>query len=784
MADASLRRARLRSLLVVLIVAAAWLATLPRLRLTTAITYFLPELADQRAGRLAKELAEGELSRTVILDVSGDEPAAVGQTARRLMTALETDPATESVRSGLDEAAQGRVLELLTHRSPTAFLDASELDDAAISARLEQQKRRLTSPLGPFVRNLVPSDPLGGTLGVLERLADLDSGRTTSQDGILFTADQKHAFVFATTRAGAFDAAAQRAYLDRAHAAFLAARSSPAERLETSGIGQITVAAESQIRGDIERIGGLSTLGIVLLFAGLFRSPRMLGLGLVPLWFGSAVAIVLSHWVFGELHGLTLAFGSSLLGVGIDYAEHYFSHFALTPERGPRAVMTNVWPGLWMGALTTVIGFSGLGLTGFPGIRQIAFFSAVAIGAALLGTRWLLPPWMPATYRRPRLMDWLEAWTERLVELGRRRPRVLFSGLVSGLVVVALVPGLVRARFVDDVSALLAIDPALMAEDARVRERVSPFDPGRFVVIVRHEEEEALQALERTSAALAAAQRDGLVDGYAPLGALVRSRASQQASFERARRERERLTALMAAQGFVPSALSPFFDALERDGPELVTLADVKASPLGGVVASLSPRLREGQAFVIPLRGVHDARALRGRLPEATVLDEPALLEDTYGAVRRHTMRMLVVGMLLVAATLAVRYRSPRLVLAALVPGSLGAIGAISIAGLAGTPVNVLHLVGLLLVLSMGVDYGIFVVEGRESAKTSAHSLVSIITATTTTLLSFGLLASSPSPALRALGTTITIGLLLSALLCPLASILISISPATPRHGR
>lgn len=771
MVDDSRNKARLRSAALVLVVLVVWLVTLPRLQVTTAITHFLPELADQRAARLAKSIAEGEASRTLVLDVSGDAPEALVRTAHGLMDALRDDPEVKSVRSGLSDDGQREVYRLLAERSPTALLDASDFEDAAVRLRLEDLKRKLASPMGPFVRELAKADPLGGTMGVLARLSELDGGRTSSRDGVLFTADEHHAFVFVTTRASAFDAPAQRELFGRILRAFDRARGASGQRLESSGIARMSVASESQIRGDIERIGGISTVGIILLFALLFRSPRMLGLGLLPLWFGSAVAVVASHLVFGELHGLTLAFGSSLLGVGIDYAEHFFSHFALTPERGARRVMREVWPGLWMGALTTVIGFSGLGLTGFPGVRQIAFFSAVSIVAALLGTRWLLPPWMPTEYRRPRAMVWVAEHAQDLLERVRRRPRM---ALVPAVLVVLCLPGIARARFVDDVSALLAMDPELMAEDARVRDRVSPLDPGRFVVVVRPDEDEALDALAEATRQLEAAERDGLLEGHVPLGALLRSRRAQLASFHAARVKQGRIRELLATSGFVPSAFEPFFQRLEAEAPVLLRLEEVEASPMGALVGALAPRLPEGQAFVIPLRGVRDVAALRDRLPGAVMIDEPMLLESTYRSVRRHTMLMLLVGFGLVAGTLVARYRSPNLVVAALLPGALGALGAVSLAGLLGTPLNVLHFVGLLLVLSMGVDYGIFVVEGRGTAEDRAHSLVSVATATSTTLLSFGLLALSPSPALRALGGTITIGLSLGAVFCPVAAVLVS----------
>ncbi len=760
----SRRRARAVSLLVLLVTAVAVAFALPRLRVTTSITHLMPDGADKRAAHLAKELAEGEWSRTLVLDVSGDRPERLHETATRFAERLRAIPGAR-VRSGVDEGAEAELAALFARRSPTALLDAEDFGEARASERLARLRTRLASPLGVFVRRLAPRDPLGGTLDALEELGATNDGRLVSQRGILFTADEAHALLFLVTSESALDATSQRALLARVDEAFREARGSPAERLETSGVARMTVAAEAQIRGDIERIGGISTLWIVLLFAVLFGSLRMMGLAIVPLAFGSAVAILVTHVVFGEIHGITLAFGTSLLGVGIDYAEHYFTHFSLTPERGAGAVMRSVWPGLWMGALTTIVGFAGMGLTGFPAVRQIAVFSAVAIVAALFATRLLLPPWMPAGHTRPRSMAQLSLLADRVVAGVAARRWLLWAPAV---LVVVMVPALARTRFVDDVSALLAIDAEAMSEDARVRERVSAGDTGRFAIVVRADEEEALAALEHTTRALEDAKRDGLLEGYVSVSTLLRSRARQEASFARAKASKDELAAVMRREGFVPEAFAPFFADLDVAAPSLLTLDDLRSSPLAGLVAPLAPRLRAGQAFVVPLRGVKDTNALARRLGEAVLVDEPALLETTYRDVRRNTIAMVLAGAALVIVTLFARYRSPRAVLAASCPALLGAAGAVAAFGAAGVPLNLLHLVALVLVLSMGVDYGIFVVEARSNDEERAMAFVSIVTATSTTLLSFGLLALSANPALRALGATITIGLTVTMLLCPL----------------
>ena len=754
----------------------AWAAVIPRLRVTTSMTHFLPDAEDKRVATLARSLADSSITSTLTLDVSGAPPTELAAMARTLREKLAADARTRWARSGLDESAFEHTIALFSGRETAALVPAEEMDAAHLRARIASLKAALGTPMGPLVRALAPRDPLGGMVGALDALRSAQGRPMTSQDGALLSEDETHAFVFVATRARAFDAPAQREYLTFVDRTFASVRGDRANaRLEIGGVARYAVASEAQIRGDIERIGTLSTLGILLLFALVFRSGRMLGLGLVPLLFGSAVAMVASHLVFGEIHGLTIAFGTSLLGVGIDYAEHYFTHFSLEPEAGAEPIMQRVWPGLWLGAVTTLIGFAGLAFTGFPGVREIAFFSAASIVGALVGTKLLLPPWMPTHYRAPRLPARLATWAERMLHaLGRQRA-LAWAPLLAFAVSLAL---LARVKFVDDLSVLLSVDPALRAEDTRVRERVTAATPGQFVLVVDRDEERALEKLDATTRALQTAAREGLVGSFAPLGAWIRSPRAQAASFAAARAHRADIARSLDEAGFEAAPFAPFFATLDAPPPAPVRLQDLLATPAGAMLAALAPELPEGRAFVMPLASVRDANELRARLPDAVLIDEPALLESTYRRVRRETVRMLGVGLAFVALTLFARYRSGRLALAAFAPALMAATCTVAIFATLGTALTLLHVVALLLVLSMGADFGIFVVEARASLEETARTLVSIFTATTTTLLSFGLLALSANPALRALGITTTLGLTLSFLFCPATWVLMRLGKA------
>ena len=129
------------------------------------------------------------------------------------------------------------------------------------------------------------------------------------------------------------------------------------------------------------------------------------------------------------------------------------------------------------------------------------------------------------------------------------------------------------------------------------------------------------------------------------------------------------------------------------------------------------------------------------------------------------------VGIILILIVLLVRYRDLRNALAGLLPAVMAASATLALLGATGVQTNLLHVLALLLVLSMGTDYGVFLVESAPSG-TWGTTLMSLVTSSATTLLAFGLLGLSSTPALRAIGLTTSVGIVFSLILAPLALVL------------
>jgi predicted exporter len=147
-------------------------------------------------------------------------------------------------------------------------------------------------------------------------------------------------------------------------------------------------------------------------------------------------------------------------------------------------------------------------------------------------------------------------------------------------------------------------------------------------------------------------------------------------------------------------------------------------------------------------------------------------LNEIFARFRDQTVRQTALGSLLVLPLLMLRYRGLRRALAAFLPSTLSAIVVLSLFAALGHEINLLHVVSLLVVMGMGVDFGIYLVDSVDSHRALGATLISILLCCLSTIFTFGMLALSSHPALRAIGLTSGLGIALSFLFAPVTLLL------------
>ena len=776
-----------------LVATASVLATLAafcvlRFEVTTDITSFLDAPGSAVQGALSRRLSRSEATRTMVLSVGAAEPAQARAAANALAEQLARDPDFVWVAAGPDPDLLG-VLEsvyfphryqLATER-PEAELP-ERLADAGLARTADDLRAALAGPLAPIVRNVATRDPLMAWPALLRRLQGASAPALRVRDGNFTTREDDRAIVFARTAYPALDSAAHAPVLSRLEQAFSEekARAGGGLEIEMSAVQRFAVRAATAMRGDISRISTLSTIGILILFFATLRSPRLIALSSLPLAAGLLCGLAACLALNGRVNGLTLAFGGALVGVVIDYPLHLFAHWLTGgPDEDGGHALARVWPGIRLGAATSFVGFAALAGAGFPGIREIGLFAGAGIAGAVAFTAVAMPLLVPPRASGPTAAVGRReaaALSRSIRWLGEHRSA---AAVLPALAIAVCAAGLPGARFTDEVSALSPVNPELVAEEQRVRDRVLGADTSRTVIALGPDFETALQRNDAVAARLAEGVAAGELAGFQSLHDFLWSANLQDRNlraFAEAPALADRTLSALARAGFVAEAFEPFRASLQQRPPPL-DLEALLASPLQHwITPFLLPEDEPGGdpaarfAIATRVRGVDSPARLEARVADlegVVFLDQLTLLTEGYRGLRRAATRMIAFGVLAVLALLWLHYRSLGATAIALVPALLAAGTTAAAIALAGQPLNLVHLFGLLLTLGMGVDYGVFLAESVRQREPAGATALGLLGSCATSVLGLGLLALSSNPGLRSLGVTTAAGVVSSLLLGP-----------------
>jgi predicted exporter len=144
-------------------------------------------------------------------------------------------------------------------------------------------------------------------------------------------------------------------------------------------------------------------------------------------------------------------------------------------------------------------------------------------------------------------------------------------------------------------------------------------------------------------------------------------------------------------------------------------------------------------------------------------MDKVDEVSSVLGTYRQYMSWVVVVSYFAVYGLLYPRYR--RATWRVLAPTALASIVTLALLGSVGAGLQLFHVLALMLLLGIGVDYGIFLQE--HSGGRDAVAWLSVALSAINTLLSFGLLSLSKTPALQAFGLTMLIGTVTVCLAVP-----------------
>ena len=721
----------------------------------TDLRLFLPSASSPEQRLLLDEIGEGPASRMLVLAIDGGSPELLADASRQLVSAL-ADSKTFRVITNGDVSLETIPEELLTYRyllSPT--LDTHAFDARYLHEQLQHRARDLASPAAGILEPVLPQDPTLEMLNLLQLWQPMHEPNRLFD--VWFDAAGQRALLIAETVAPAFDPDRQRAAIQELQRAFADIDPAASLQLTVSGPGEFSVLMEHRTRSEAQMLGAAATLGMIVLLFVAYRRVGSVVLSALPLLTAGVAGLLSVSLLFDAVHGITLAFGFTLIGVAQDYPLHLLSH--AQPQRSPLQSVRELWPTLMTGVASTCIAYATFLFSGVVGLAQLACFTVAALAAAGLTTRFLLPRLMSEANRDFGESAFLGRLWNRIAALPRPRSIAAVLALVC-VAVVALAPG---PLWENDLSKLSPVPQDRLLRDQEMRSQLGTPDMRYLLVIESRDDETALRTLDALQPRLAELVTQGAISGFDDATRYVPAPQRQQARQQKLPSESELRSALAAAitdTPFRPEAFEPFLDdvATARELPPL-TAQQLRDSPLGSVLDLLLTRRGERTLALVTFAGVSNPGALESLAGEDVVLlDLKSASESLIAQQRSHLLWSLAVAAVLLVAVIAFALRRAARVMRVLMPMALTTVIILAILHGAGVPLTLFHLIALILAAGLGLDYALFFEHAADDPQEQRRTLHAVLVCSISTLMVFALLASSSLPVLRAIGVTVTIG--------------------------
>jgi predicted exporter len=734
------------------------------LRLSGDLRLFLPKPQTAEQHLLLEGIGEGPASSLLLIALEGAPSEELVATSRSLVSEIHGQKEflrIDNGDTGLD-AVPERLLAYRYLLSPD--MDRRRFDAPMLRRELEARVRDLMSPAAPVLEPIMTRDPTFELLQLAESWTPLHE--PDRLDGVWFDTTRGRALLVAQTHAAGFDPDGQQVALDALGAAFERVRGTSRATMLVSGPGSFSALMKERTQTEAQWLGTAATAGMLLLIAVAYRRARVLWLGTLPLASAGLAGLACVSYLFGEVHGITLAFGFTLIGVAQDYPMHLFSH----QHRGvdPAHNARELWPTMATGVASTCIAYLAFLASGVTGLAQLAVFTIAGLGVAGLTTRYIMPRIIGDDYLDNGRSDRLASLWQALA--GLPVPRWLPVALVLACAAGLAMPG---PLWEDDLGGLTPIPRALLQRDAELRTELGAPDVRYLLGLRAPTENEALQRLEALTPALSRAVAAGVLDGFDDAARYLPSIETQrrrQAALPDSDTLRAALREAQVGLPFRADAFEPFVtDVAAARKLEPLTLAGLADTPLGTLTGSLLNRRADEWIGTVTLSGVHDPEALERTVREAAtgVVLVDLKRASTSLVIEQRTRILWTLAMAAVLLIAVVRFALGdwRRAIKVLSPMALTTVIVIAVLHAAGQPMNLFHLIALVLAAGLGLDYALFFERAADDPMEQRRTLHGILVCSISTLMVFALLALSSIPVLRAIGMTVSLGVISNFLL-------------------
>lgn len=533
------------------------------------------------------------------------------------------------------------------------------------------------------------------------------------------------------------------------------------------------IESSSAIRKEVSVICIFSIVLTIIVFFFFFRNIELIFYAFMPVIAGMALTFLSIFILCKEFGAIALGFGATAAGICIDYSVHYLFKADFYPTL--KDLRQGMGKSLFMGYVTTVLSFLLLLFSRIDSLGEIALFGCLVITFSFIFCWFVLQNILPPEkifYHVKYL-----SFGEKLFP----NWRIPFLCLFACLAVASIFTHLET-----DSSKL---DIAHKKLNARAEKIITEFGESTnnvFIGFPGKTKDEAIDLAMNATLAIYKEKPELLFLNpaiFLPTENVVRSRINYIAhNFNK-----QYFLEAVAQSNFTEEAFASFFatlKSLENGTFQLGEFPDYLKMQSDASIAQHNGMYY----FMVHIGDRTRAEKTYACLESLNIEYVPVdIIRDSVKGLQMFEMKSMIligVAVILIFFVILIAFKDIRIALTSILPIIAGLVGILGINAVMQKSINIMHITSAILVVGIGVDYGILSsstwntwfkkeLAGEEWIRKRNSTIQSIFTAAATTLASFGLLAFSSSGALFSLGISMIFGIIFAlctaVLIIPLA---------------
>jgi predicted exporter len=742
------------------------------LSINTNLLDLLPVVPRARGAGVSISAADnavtGNMSRSVILLAKAEDFERAKAAAAALYEKLASSRYFESITFYVDTAVMSQFSDFL-YDYRYALLDTetrSLLEQGNAGLVAQDALARVYSAFTFSSLENLEHDPFLLTERELKRfLAStlLSAGSVSVREEVL-CAEHEGAW-FVMIRAGLTKAGASFSKKENG-VRFIGAAAAACEeqgvRIYVSGVPFHTFESSSSAQKEISIISTVSLALIIALFWWAFRSFAPMCFAALSIVLSIGAALGGAFLFFRELHIITLVFGTALIGIGIDYSLHFFTHVYLGGNNGAET-RKRIQRGITMGFVSTELCFILLLFAPFTILKQFSVFSLFGMASSYLSVMYVFPL---VVKKPPAGGSTCVSLAGRFQALRVPHPRVnallLVLMVCAALIIISTGGRFKRLSIQNDIRALYTMSPAMLENERTVSSVLNYGSAPWYYLVAGVSAQSVLETEEQLCALLEQEVAAKRLRSFMATSVFIPSVAVQARNYAASSALPPLAEAQFSALGFSPDAVASFIADFNAKGSHFLSPVSAVPSYLKDIISTLWLGELDGYYYscVLPLHADADISrfaAIAESVDSVYLVNKIGSVSDALNSLTKTMLWLYLLSYALIALVVKRCYPWRQTLKICLSP-LIVILVTMAVLLLTAIPFGFFLGAAFVLVFGLGLDYQFYVIESGKHQH-EERDFLAIAFSFITTALSFGTLALSAFVPVHVFGLVVLVGL-------------------------